>query len=86
MIEEFTLPLINSNVPIQAKPNKVTPVDRQITCLAFEEGKFLEANIKTAIPNINIEALRAKTIEVIDGSKPKSLTKESDKKNNCENK
>lgn len=85
IIEELTCPFINSYVPMQDNPNKVIPIDRQIICLAFEEDKFLEANIKTAIPSINIAVLRARTRLVIDGSSPNPLTNESDMKNSCEN-
>jgi hypothetical protein len=57
-IEELTDPLINSKLPMQANPSKVIPVARQITCLVFEFGIFIEPNISTDIPSINIDVLR----------------------------
>jgi hypothetical protein len=35
-IEEFTVPIMFSNKPVQAKPIIVIPVERQINCRAIE--------------------------------------------------
>lgn len=86
IIEELTLPFISSYVPIQDKPKKLIRSDKQIICLSFEAFKFLEAKVKTEIPSINMAALRAKTRLAMEGSMPKSMTNESDLKNNSENK
>jgi len=86
IIEEFTLPFINSYVPIQESPNKVTPIGKQIICLALEAGKFLETNIIIAIPNINMATLRAKTKLAVFDSNPMSVKNEFDMKNNKQNK
>jgi hypothetical protein len=60
-IDELRFPFTNSILPIQANPNIVIAVEIQIICRAFECGKFMEPNINTKIPNINIDALRAST-------------------------
>lgn len=55
---------------------------KQIIRLSLEGSKFLEARVKTEMPNINIAARRASTRLANDGSKPKSVIKVSDMKNN----
>lgn len=85
-IEEFTLPFTKSKIPTPAIPNKNTSKAIQIYNLAFETGKLQTENIKTANPNINIEVLRTKTIELIVESNPKISIKETEKKKRCKNK
>lgn len=77
---------MNSYVPIHDKPNKTIAIARQIICLSLEGRRFLEAKAKNEIPNINIAARRANTRLARDGSKPMSVIKVSDMKNNSTNK
>ena len=67
------------------KPNIVKPVGKQIIQRSFDD-RFSDAIIKTEIPIMNIETLRAKTSEVTDGTKPRPFTKSSDRKKSWMNK
>lgn len=85
-MDELTVPFVNSTIPVNERPNKVIPVETQTNNLALYSKRFLDKNINTAIPNMNIDVLRARTNVAIVGSSPKSFMKESEKESNCANK
>jgi len=85
-IDEFTVPLISSKLPMQAKPIIVIPVARMMVCLAFECGRLMEPSVNTEIPSINMDVLRQRIDTVSEGCNPSPMTKESEFNNNWKNK
>jgi hypothetical protein len=81
-IEEFTVPLINSKLPIDARPQRVIPVDKQIYCRAEEWGSFLELNSKIASPSINIAVLLQRIEVASDDCVPNPFIKDTGFSNN----
>lgn len=71
-MEEFTVPLKNSILPIVDKPRNVTASEIHTDCRDLDGGRFRIPIVNTTIPAMNMAARRSTTDTPVPGISPKS--------------